>query len=315
MKTHLMASVSRKLGIPRLDAPDTHRWSVVTVSDAGISLADETAGELLLPLDQAQDLIDFGSIQVNGRQERSPGRLLRNGDSVQVYWPRGGTRRFYEILPENILYRDRQILAYNKESGIPSQQTPADGYNNLYAAVYRRLIAEGARKPYAALHHRLDKETSGVMLFALDQSVNRRLGADFEQRRIQKTYLAWVDGCPQREWVSREDITRIGGRYAACGRGRGKAAETAFQVLHRVPDRSLVLARPTTGRTHQIRLHLAAAGHPIVGDRLYGGSEAPRLYLHALRLILSHPISRVSLTLTAPLPLDWLSPEAAPIPD
>jgi 23S rRNA pseudouridine1911/1915/1917 synthase len=269
-----------------------------------------------MPSDQARDLIDFGSIQVNERQERNPARLLRRGDIVQVFWPRGGTKRFYEIRPENILHRDRELFAYSKESGVPSQQTPSDAYNNLYAAVYRHLIAEGLSNPYVALHHRLDKETSGVMLFALDRSVNRRLGADFEQRKIKKEYLAWVEGRPQNDaWISREDISRSGGRYVACGRGRGKQAETAFQVIHATADRALVLAQPVTGRTHQIRLHLVAAGHPVIGDRLYGGPPAPRLYLHAHRLTLSHPTTGARLTLMAPLPPDWLSPEAAPIPD
>lgn len=269
-----------------------------------------------MPSDQAWDLIDFGSIQVNGLQERNPGRPLHPGDFVQVFWPRNGTKRFYEIRPENILYRDREIFAYNKESSIPSQQTPSDAYNNLYAAVYRHLIAEGVSNPYVALHHRLDKETSGVMIFALDRSANRRLGAGFEQKKIKKEYLAWVMGSPPRDaWVSREDISRVGGRYVACARGQGKPAETAFRVIHATADRTLVLARPLTGRTHQIRLHLVAAGHPVVGDRLYGGPAAPRLYLHAHRLTFSHPATGAHLILTAPLPPDWLFPEAAPNPD
>jgi 23S rRNA pseudouridine1911/1915/1917 synthase len=268
-----------------------------------------------MPSPQAVDLIDFGSIQVDGRQERNPGRPLRGGEVVQVFWPRGGTKRFYEIRPENILYRDREIFAYNKESSVPSQQTPSDAYNNLYAAVYRHLLAEGVSNPYVALHHRLDKETSGVMIFALERSANRRLGAGFEQKEIKKEYLAWVEGRPEREeWVSREDIGRSGGRYVACARGRGKPAETAFRVLHATADRTLVLALPLTGRTHQIRLHLAAAGHPIAGDRLYGGRSAPRLYLHAHRLTFTHPATGARLVLTAPLPPDW-PPEAPPIPD
>jgi 23S rRNA pseudouridine1911/1915/1917 synthase len=311
----VMTDKGRKARPSPMDDTGTNQWNVPGTA-AGISLLDHVAHELLMPPDQAADLIDFGSIQVNGRQECNPGRRLHPGDLVQVFWPRGGTKRFYELRPENILYRDREIFAYNKEASIPSQQTPSDAYNNLYAAVYRHLIAEGVSNPYVALHHRLDRETSGVMIFALDRSANRRLGAGFEQKKIKKEYLAWVDGRPPRDaWVSREDIGRSGGRYVACGRGRGKSAETAFQVIHATADRTLVLARPLTGRTHQIRLHLVAAGHPVVGDRLYGGPAAPRLYLHAHRLALSHPATGAPLTLTAPLPPDWLSPEVAPIPD
>ena len=269
-----------------------------------------------MPSERAEDLIDFGSVQVNGKQERRPSRTLAPGDVLLVSWPRGGTRRFYEIRPENILYRDRELFAYNKEASVPSQQTPSDGYNNLFAAVSRYLAAEGLRDPYVALHHRLDKDTSGVMIFALDRSANRSLGAAFERKEVAKEYLAWVEGCPVRSpWVSREDIGRSGGRYVFCPRGQGKQAETVFELLRAEDARALVLARPLTGRTHQIRLHLAAAGHPVVGDRLYGGPAAPRLYLHAYRLTLNHPKTRRQTTFTATLPPDWLSPVAAPIPD
>ncbi|MHC1742555.1 MAG: pseudouridine synthase [Syntrophobacteraceae bacterium] len=306
---------TREGGLLRSNDSESHQWQVPH-SAASVPLAHEVARELLMPSEQAEDLIDFGSVQVNGRQERRPGRPLVPGDILLVCWPRGGTRRFYEIRSENILYRDREVFAYNKEASVPSQQTPADGYNNLYAAVYRYLIAEGAHDPYVALHHRLDKDTSGVMIFALDRSANRRLGAAFEQKKIRKEYLAWVEGCPLKDtWISNEDIGRSGGRYVFCARGQGKPAETAFEVLKAADGRALVLARPLTGRTHQIRLHLKAAGHPVVGDRLHGGPSAPRLYLHAYRLTLHHPTNRREITITATLPPDWLSPEAAPIPD
>lgn len=295
--------------------PETYCWEVLQGA-VGSLLAEEAARELRMSPDQAVDLIDFGSIQVNERQERDPRRRLEPGDRVRVFWPRGGTNRRYEIRPEHILYRDRALLAYNKEASIPSQQTPSDAYNNLHAAVWRYLVSEGVSKPYVALHHRLDRGTSGVMIFALDRAVNRRLGTAFEQRRVRKEYLAWAAGRPDREtWVSREDIGRGGGRYVACPRGQGKRAETAFQVLVAVEDRALILARPLTGRTHQIRLHLAACGHPVLGDRLYGGPEAPRLCLHAYRLTLDHPATGASLVVTAGLPPDWPFPEVGPIPD
>ncbi len=295
--------------------PDMHSW-VVPSGAAGFQLAEEAARELRMSLDQAVDLIDFGSVQVNERQERNPRRRLDPGDRLRVFWPRGGVERRYEIRPELILYRDRTLLAYNKESSIPSQQTPSDAYNNLHAAVSRYLASEGNLKPYVALHHRLDRGTSGVMLFSLDPSVNRRLGMAFEQRRVRKEYLVWVAGRPQAEqWVCRQDIGREGGRYAVRPRGSGKPAETAFRVLLAWEDRALLLAQPLTGRTHQIRLHLAACGHPILGDLRYGAVEAPRLCLHAYRLALDHPVTGAPLVLRAGLPPDWPSPQAEPIPD
>ncbi len=276
----------------------------------GGSLEDFLSRNLCLPVIQARDLVDFGSVQVDGKQERNPKRRLRHGQRIHVHWPRGGTSRHYELDPSRVVHRDAVLLAYNKERGIPSQQTPYDGYNNVFAAVQRHVRGkEGGSVPYVALHHRLDQETSGIMVFVLDKAANRALGKAFENQKIVKQYLAWIAGEPQsHQWTSRQDIGRFKGRYCTVPRGKGKWAETDFQVLHRSEEKTLVLARPKTGRTHQIRLHLAAGGWPIWGDTLYGGPAHPRLLLHAWRMTLPHPVLEREVTLTAPLPHDW--PEA-----
>lgn len=280
-------------------------------SARGTSLADLLARELLITPEEAADLIDFGSIQVDGKGETNPSRLLAGGEAIRVHWPRNGTRRHYELDPARVIYRDRVLLAYDKEAGVPSQQTPADGYNNLYAAVLRNLRASAprGRTPYAALHHRLDRETSGVMVFALDRAVNARIGEAFESRRVEKQYLAWLGGTPKEDaWEIDEEIGREKSRYCAVKRGRGKPAKTLFRVLFRGPDRALVLARPLTGRTHQIRIHAECSGAPILGDRAHGGRPAERLFLHAFRLTLPHPATGNALVLTAPVPDDWPEP-------
>jgi len=280
----------------------------------GISLAEHLVDQLLISPAQASALIDFGSVQIDGRQQRNAQKKLDGDEEIQVHWPRHGVRRFYEADPERILFRDRFLLAYAKEAGIPSQQIPADAYNNLFAALQRfleRLLPEA----YVALHHRLDRETSGVMLFAIDRSVNRKLGAAFQNRQVIKDYLAWVEGSPERdEWVAAEDIGRQSGRYVIVPKGHGKSAETAFRVLLREKDRSLLWARPKTGRAHQIRLHAAASGHAVIGDRLYGAIPAARLYLHAYRMSLTHPASAAQLVLTAPIPSDWPAPHSVTLP-
>jgi 23S rRNA pseudouridine1911/1915/1917 synthase len=164
-----------------------------------------------------------------------------------------------------------------------------------------------------ALHHRLDKDTSGVMLFALHRSANRKLGEAFQNHHVSKDYLAWVDECPSsEEWASTDDICRKDGRYAVCPMGQGKRAKTRFKVVHREDNGALLRARPLTGRTHQIRLHLAASGLPIRGDRIYGGKPAGRLHLHAYQLRLTHPVTGSELILTAPTPPEWPAPHNIP---
>ncbi len=295
--------------------PFTYHWHVPRES-AGMLLDDHLATQLAITREEAADLVDFGSVQIDGRREASPARKLSGVEEIQVHWPWQGVRRFYEISPERIIYRDRHLLAYDKEAGVPSQQTPADAYNNLFAALQRYMKEEKASGSYVAMHHRLDQETSGVMIFSLDSSVNKRLGASFESRSVAKDYLAWVQGGPDHEeWTATDDISRKGGRYVACPAGEGKTAETTFRVLERGEGRTLLLARPKTGRTHQIRLHLEAAGHPVLGDRLYGGPRAERLFLHAWRLRLPNPVSGKNLILEAPIPPDWPLPRAEAIPD
>lgn len=278
-------------------------------------MGDLLSQQLLISPAAAGDLIDFGSVYLDGRLERDRQRRLAGGEQVTINWPRGGVRRFYQIDPARILYRDRFLLAYNKEPGIPSQQVPADAYNNIYAAVQRFLESGSAKPPYVALHHRLDRETSGVMLFVVDRSINRRLSDAFKAHTVIKDYLVWVAGNPAADrWTAADDINRKNGRHTTVPRGQGKPAETVFQVLAREPEQTLLWARPKTGRTHQIRLHLAAAGHPVLGDRLYGKTPAARLYLHAYRLRLDHPATGAPLLLTAPIPQDWPPPHTLDLP-
>jgi 23S rRNA pseudouridine1911/1915/1917 synthase len=231
---------------------------------------------------------------------------LCGGEEISVSFPPYGIRRFYEIDPVRVVFRDRFLLMYDKEAGIPSQQTPYDGYNNVFAALLRHLAREGTPGRYAALHNRLDRETSGLLVFALEKRVNEPLGRAFRERRIKKEYLAWVEGIPEKDsWTHVSDIGKAGGRYTAVRKGAGKKAETLFRVLRRKEGRALLLASPLTGRTHQIRIHLAEAGHPVVGDRAYGAGPDRRLYLHAWRLSLEHPVCGNLLSFEAPVPADW----------
>lgn len=261
--------------------------------EKGLGLSEAVSAFLKIPNTEAAGLIDFGAVFVAGRVERNHSMILSGQDEICVTFPPYGVRKFYEINPARIIFRDSFLLVYDKESGVPSQQVPYDAYNNVFAALLRHLSSEQGSLSYAALHHRLDRETSGVLLFALDKKVNRSISSAFRERRVKKEYLAWVEGSPGDDsWTSDSDIGKIGGRYTAVEKGRGKEAQTLFKVLRREGTRTLVLADPLTGRTHQIRIHLAEAGHPVLGDRSYGAKPDKRLYLHAWRLTLKHPVYR-----------------------
>ena len=287
------------------------RWRTRT-EDKGFGLSAAVSAYLKISNDEAVGLIEFGSVYVRGRVERNPSKVLSGEEEISVNFPPYGTLKFYEIDPARIIFRDSFFLAYDKEAGTPSQQVPHDAYNNVFAALLRWLTGKKTSEPYAALHHRLDRETSGVLLFGLDKRINESLGRAFRERRVKKEYLAWAEGSPRHDsWTSDSDIGKAGGKYTAVGKGEGKEAQTVFRVLRRAENRVLILASPLTGRTHQIRIHLAEAGHPVLGDRAYGAKPDRRLYLHAWRLTLKHPVSKKLVSFEAPIPAGMKSSEQA----
>jgi len=199
-----------------------------------------------------------------------------------------------------VLYVDDHLLVVSKPAGLPSL---VDGYNR--EAPYLTGIL---KETYPALWvvHRLDRQTSGVIVFARTAAAHRDLNTQFEQRRAVKTYHALVQGLPA--WDSRSirlPLRADGDRRhrTVVDHQRGKPAETDLLVLERFDQVALLRATPHTGRTHQIRAHLAAVGHPIVSDPLYGGAELsglPRLGLHAYSLRLFHPGSKGEMEFIAP---------------
>jgi tRNA pseudouridine32 synthase/23S rRNA pseudouridine746 synthase len=203
-----------------------------------------------------------------------------------------------------VLFVDDHLLVVAKPAGLP---TLVDGYHRE-APFLTGLLKE----TYPALWvvHRLDRQTSGVIVFARTAAAHRLLNTQFEQRQALKTYHALVQGLPA--WDSQ--IIHLPLRADGDRRHRtvvdtqhGKPAATSLLVLERFDRLALLQAVPHTGRTHQIRAHLAASGYPIVSDPLYGGSilpDLPRLGLHAYSLKLFHPVSQEELEFTALYPQD-----------
>jgi 23S rRNA pseudouridine1911/1915/1917 synthase len=185
----------------------------------------------------------------------------------------------------------------------------------------RRLLAASGITRFSdvRLVHRLDAGTSGIVLLARDASTHRRLSEAFQGRRVAKVYEAIVRGSlqpPEGEIDAPLALDRRDRRRMTVD-PRGKPASTGYRVVRRYPGASLVALRPRTGRTHQIRVHMAFRGHPIVGDDLYGGPRAigdlavARLLLHARSLEFSHPVSGTPIRITAPRPKDFKAAMAA----
>jgi 23S rRNA (cytosine1962-C5)-methyltransferase len=207
-----------------------------------------------------------------------------------------------------VLYQDEDIIVIDKPAGIPTHAAdPADPY----AADALRVVQAQTDLGYLGMHQRLDADTSGVLLFSVRPEANRNLAAAFEGRAVRKVYLALVTGPPrQPEGVIDAPITRDrDGRYRVTTPTdpRGQSARTRYRVLARLNRDTLTLLEiiPETGRSHQIRVHLAHIGCPVAGDPLYGDAQQPlfpRLCLHAWQLTLPHPVTGQSVTFTAPPP-------------
>lgn len=217
------------------------------------------------------------------------------------------------LSPRRVLYEDAALLAVDKPAGLVVHATVDARRDHLTAMLARTLVARDGHAGHLALVHRLDRGTSGVLVFSRAPAFDAPLGATFAQRRARKVYLALV---VERGTARFPDATQrvegflkpnhgAGGRTVVVRAG-GQPAQTSLVAIHRAPGIVLVRATPKTGRTHQIRVHLAELGFPILGDTLYGGADpdAKRLMLHAWRLTLPHPAAthEAPLHLRAPLP-------------
>ncbi len=220
-------------------------------------------------------------------------------------------RAFPDLDAAWVLHDGEDLLAIDKPAGVPSQAADPQVPDDVVSRLRRDLTGRG-KDPYLGVHQRLDAETSGVLVFVRRKEHNAHVARQFEGRHVDKRYLACVRGWPARtaETTLRHHLEEQGGRQVP-GRkgGRGKLAVTHVRVLERAGDRAMLELRLETGRTHQARAQLAAAGAPIAGDALYGGAAAPRLMLHARSLAMPGPKGR-RLRFEAPVPPafgEWLA--------
>lgn len=249
----------------------------------------------------AARLIEGGKVLVNGKPVTKPGYKLRLQDEIGIGYD-------VDELPEPpaielpVLYEDRHCVVINKPAGVLSHSKGA--FNpEATVATWLRSRTNGMSGERAGIVHRLDRATSGVMICAKTPEALSWLQKQFSQRKAKKTYLAVVKGVPAKaEAIIDMPIERNPKKPQTFRVGaNGKNAVTAYKVLLDNGQASLLELRPTTGRTHQLRVHLQHLGHPIIGDTLYGGPAADRLYLHAQSLELTLP-NKTRKTFEVPAP-------------
>jgi len=260
------------------------------------------------------ELIRQGHILLNQKTTK-PAQPLSVGDTVSVYIPEPQPLQTPtpENIPLDILYEDEHITAINKPPGLIVHPGAGNHHGTLVSALlhhYRNNLSTigGVLRP--GIVHRLDKDTSGVLLIARTDTAHQALSRCFSTRRVQKHYLAICASAPRSpsgKWdgpIARHPIDR---KKMTIG-PTGRPATTLYRILEKTDQATLLHLQILTGRTHQIRVHATHAGCPLLGDPIYGRhhSRAPRTMLHAARIVLAHPIRAKHLDFTAPIPDDFL---------
>ena len=273
------------------------------------ALVRRVGGDVKLSRTLARQWIEAGRVELGGRTARRASQPIAEGTDVVVTLPEGAVRRAppeAEELDLDVLHEDEHVLAINKPPGLVVHPTYKHTSKTLLNAVLWRLRSRPGVRP--GVLTRLDKDTSGLVLVALSPAVHAAVQADSRAGRVRKEYLAVVSGVPRPSAGSIQlPLGRDpGDRRRVVVRADGAASETRYDVLSSSGGRSLVSCELVTGRTHQIRVHLASSGWPVVGDLSYGSPDVAiaRQALHAWRVELPHPVTRERLRIEAPLPAD-----------
>ncbi|WP_461210713.1 dephospho-CoA kinase [Desulfocurvus sp. DL9XJH121] len=309
-------------GVLRLDAPP---------GAAGARLDAFLAGELAgrgVSRARVQELIREGKALVDGGAQAKPGFRLAGGEALELALdiPAPGLTPRAGVL--DLVHEDEALVVVDKPAGLVVHPGPGIGDDTLVHRLAHRfpgILDMGGERP--GVVHRIDKDTSGLLLVALTEAARLRLSEDFAERRIEKEYLALVHGVPAGPLGGQGSVDapigrdpRVKTRMAVTDKG-GRAALTDWRVLWIAPDASasLVRVRIHTGRTHQIRVHMAHIGHPLLGDAVYGAREqaewrrgsgldpalASRQMLHAWRLAFVHPLTGERLEFCSEPPEDF----------
>jgi 23S rRNA pseudouridine1911/1915/1917 synthase len=284
-------------------------------------LAEEIPGQ---SRSQIQRLIEEGHVVLPRVSKVKPNTVVRSGDVVSVDVPPPVEAEVTaQALPLEVLYQDSDVVVINKPAGMVVHPGAGHDSGTLVNALLHHVTdlsgIGGELRP--GIVHRLDKGTSGVMVVAKNDATHQELARQFHDREIDKQYITLVWGLVQQRKridmpIGRDPVHR---EKISTRARRARTAVTRVTWARHIPGASLLRVAIATGRTHQIRVHLSAIGHPIIGDSLYGGvhrhvrhdlravQRLERPFLHAERLALAHPRTREPLVFTAPLPDDLRS--------
>ena len=277
-----------------------------------------------------QELIKEGRVRLSGAEIKKPGHLIEEGGELVIALPPEQGSVLPAGLEPRVLFEDEHLVALDKPAGLLSHANAGgrEGGVAEWATLRYGDLPSLEDEERSGLAHRLDRDTSGVLLVAKTRAVLEGLKAAFQARAVHKTYLAIVQGQTRfdsewiENWIGRSERNRD--RIVVLPEGEGRFATTYYETRERFQDFSYLAVFPKTGRMHQVRVHLSSLGHPLLGDEVYKPRskhpiplppEAPQMARHALHasmLELVHPISGAALKFESPLPedmaavLEWL---------
>ncbi|HVX00265.1 MAG TPA: RluA family pseudouridine synthase [Candidatus Babeliaceae bacterium] len=238
--------------------------------------------------------IEQGRVSIDDVRVSSPRQEVLPGQEVKV-----GPKASFSEHGIKILYEDRYLVVIDKPDRLLSVASLMENEKTVHAILKRRL------KKMVYPVHRLDRDTSGVMLFAYTPEVGDKLKKQFAEHSIERIYFAYVEGRPPQKGTWKSYLTEDD-LYFVKSSQTGKLAVTHYEVMEEKDGISLIKFKLETGRKNQIRVHASEAGYPVLGDVKYGGQRRKRLYLHAHILGFQHPILRKQMQFVSPLPSDFV---------
>ena len=287
---------------------------VVDAEQEGERLDVFLAGKTQLSRRAVRRMVGDGLVWRNGDPLRVQSRTLVFGDVVDVFRPSEelGVPPVPELATPELLFHDQFLLVATKPAGVLSQpaEDRSQGDPSFDHQVLLALALSTGRRPFLRMLHRLDRMTSGAVLFARNPSALQPLTQAWAEGRVERAYLAVVEGHPTADSfeIDRPIARDRGHRWRFRCHESGRTAQTRVQVVARLEGGlSILRCRLITGRTHQVRVHLSAVDHPVLGDRLYGSKRADetnRPMLHAVSLTLPHPSTAEELHIECPTPED-----------